>query len=201
MRFVTLFVAVGWVGIFGCASMVAATAADTDRPSIAAIRTVDFLGKKFERKFEATDKPVRIYEYFPQQQTPDNWLELIEFQVYPVNPDGNEPLDHARRTATAFKQKYPAMQFALYSDKNTGAVLLDFFYPTSTRKEPGKEFLEFNAFKFFRDTGSPLTMSFHYAKNIEGISSSRTIDDVTNDIKKTRQEVVPAMARFPLYRQ
>jgi hypothetical protein len=44
-------------------------------------------------------------------------------------------------------------------------------------------------------------MSFHYAKNIEGTSTSRTKDDVLSDIKKTRQEIVPAMARFPLYRQ
>ena len=93
------------------------------------------------------------------------------------------------------------MQFALYTDNNTGAAMLDFFFPTSTRKEKGQDFLEFNAFKFFHDAGSACTMSFHYAKNIEGPSTSRLLKDVSADLKKTRQEVVPAMAQFPLFRQ
>ncbi len=201
MRLIAFSVLVGCSGLIGCASTAVTTAPDPSRPSVADTRTVDFLGKRFELKFKATGKPVRIYEYFLVKETPDNWLELVEFQIYPVHPDGNEPLDHAKRTAAAFKQKYPYMQFALYSDNKTGAAFLDFFYPTSTRKEKGKDFLEFNAFKFFRDAGSPVAMSFHYAKNIEGTGTSRPMNDVSADIKKTRQEVVPAMARFPLFRQ
>lgn len=201
MRLVTFLLFVGYTGLIGCASTPVVTAPDPSRPSITDTQAVEFLGKRFELKFKATDKPVRIYEYFPAGETPDNWFELAEFQVYPVHPDGNEPMDHAKRTAAAFKQKYPYMQFALYADNNTGAALLDFFYPTSTRKDKGKEFLEFNAFKFFRDAGSAHTMSFHYAKNIESASATRKMNDVSGDIKKTRQEVVPAMAKFPLYRQ
>jgi hypothetical protein len=184
----------------GYASEVTA-AMDAGRVSVADTKTVEFIGKKFEIKFKATDKPVRIYEYFLANETPENWLELVEFQVYPVHPEGNEPMDHAKRTAAAFKKKYPYMQFALYSDNNSGAALLDFFYPESTRKEKEKGFLEFNAFKFFRDVGSEHTMSFHYAKNIESTSPSRPMNDVSGDIRKTRQEVVPAMAKLPLYRQ
>jgi hypothetical protein len=201
MRLATFLAAAGCLGLFGCASAPVATAPDPGRPSIADAQTVDFIGRKFVLKFKATDRPVRIYEYFPAQEGPENWLELAEFQIYPVNPNGNEPMDHAKRTAAAFKQKYPFMQFALYSDTKTGAAMLDFFYPASTRKEKGKEFLEFNAFKFFRDAGSPLTMSFHYAKNIEATGPSRPASAVSTDIKKTRQTVIPAMAAFPLYRQ
>ena len=177
------------------------TRTDSGRLSVTDTKTVEFVGKKYELKFKATDKPVRVYQYFLANETPDNWLELVEFQIYPVHPEGNEPMDHAKRTAAAFKKKYPYMQFALFSDNNTGAVLLDFFYPESSRKEKGKDFLEFNAFKFFRDAGSDHTMSFHYAKNIEGTNPSRPMNDVSGEIKKTRQEVVPAMAKFPLYRQ
>jgi len=110
-------------------------------------------------------------------------------------------MDLAKRTAASFMKKYPNMRFALYSNNNTDAVLLDYFYPDSNRKEKGKAFLEFSAFKFFRDAGSSHTMSFHYAKNIEGTNPSRPMGDVIDDIKKTRQEVVPAMAKFPLFRQ
>lgn len=201
MRLVTCLLFIGFSGLVGCASTPVATASDANRPSIADTQAVEFLGKKFELKFKATDQPVRIYEYFPARETPDNWSELVDFEVYPVRPDGNEPMDYAKRTAAAFKQKYPYMQFALYADNNTGAALLDFFYPTSTRKEKGKEFFEFNAFKFFRDADSAHTMSFHYAKNIESTSPTRSMNDVSSDIKTTRQEVVPAMAKFPLYRQ
>ncbi len=175
--------------------------ASSERASVTSTQIVEFIGKKFELKFKATDKPVRIYEYFLSNETPENWLEMVAFEIYPVHPEGNEPMDHAKRTAAAFKQKYPYMQFALFTGKNTDAALLDFFFPESTRKEKDKNFLEFNAFKFFRSAGSPYTMSFHYVKNIEGTSASRPMERVSSDIKKTRQEVVPAIARFPLYRE
>lgn len=187
--------------LVGCAATPVASPPDTSRPSVAATQTVEFIGKKFELKFKDTDKPVRIYEYYPAQEIPTDWFELAEFQIYPVRSDGNEPMDFAKRLAAAFKQKYPYMQFALYSDSNTGAAMLDFFYPTSTRKDKGKDFLEFNAFKFFRDAGSAQTMSFHYARNIESTSASRPMESVSAEVKQTRMEVVPAMARFPLYRQ
>jgi len=176
------------------------TPTDSARPSVADTKTVEFIGKKFELKFKTTSQPVQIYEYFIANETPENWLELVDFHIYPVHP-GNEPMDLAKRTAASFMKKYPNMRFALYSNNNTDAVLLDYFYPDSNRKEKGKAFLEFSAFKFFRDAGSSHTMSFHYAKNIEGTNPSRPMGDVIDDIKKTRQEVVPAMAKFPLFRQ
>ena len=181
-------------------SMLPAYAADPDRPSVASTQTVDFLAQKFALKFKAADKPVQIYEYFPADQTPRDWLELVEFQIYPPHPEGDAPVDHAKRTAAAFKKKYPHMRFALHLDKRSGAIMLDFFYPTSTRKEDGKEFLEFNAFKFFRDASGERTLSFHYAKNIEGPHGSRPMSEVSADIRKTREDVLPAMAKFPLFR-
>ena len=177
-----------------------AYAADSGRPSVAGTQTLEFLAKQFALKFKATDKPVQIYEYFPAGQTPRDWLELVEFQIYPVHPEGDEPLDHAKRTAAAFKKKYAHMRFAVHSDKRSGAIMLDFFYPNSTRKERGKEFLEFNAFKFFRDGSGERTLSFHYAKNIEGPHASRPMSEVSADIRKTRDDVLPAMAKFPLFR-
>jgi len=176
------------------------TPTDSARPSVAGTKTVEFIGKKFELKFTTTSQQVQIYEYFLANETPENWLELVDFHIYPVHP-GNEPMDLAKRTAASFMKKYPNMRFALYSNNNTDAVLLDYFYPDSNRKEKGKAFLEFSAFKFFRDAGSSHTMSFHYAKNIEGTNPSRPMGDVIDDIKKTRQEVVPAMAKFPIFRQ
>src|SRR5712691_823757 len=134
MRLIAFLVLVGCSGLIGCVSAPVTTPPDLSRPSVTNTQTVEFLGRKFELKFKATDQPVQIYEYFLARETPSAWLELVEFQIYPVHPDGNEPMDHAKRTAAAFKTKYPYMRFALYSDKNTNAALLDFFYPTSTRK-------------------------------------------------------------------
>lgn len=174
---------------------------DSTRPSVADTKTVEFIGKKFELKFKATDKPTRIYEYFLDKETPDNWLELVEFQIYPIHPEGNEPMDHAARTANSFKKTYPYMQFALFSEEKGGGALLDFLCPESSSKEKGKDYLEFNAFKFFRDSGSDRTMSFHYTKNIEYTKEARTTGKALSEIKKTRQDIIPAMAKFPLYRQ
>lgn len=175
------------------------TTPDPGHPSVANIQTVEFIGKKFELKFKATDQPVQIYEYYLPDEGPSDWIELVEIQIYPVNPDGNEPIDFGNRIATAFIQQYPDMQYALLSDNNSDAVILDFFYPTSTRKETGKEFLEWDAFKFFRDVDSEQVIGFHYAKNIEFISSSRSFDDVLSDTNKTRETIEAAMAEFSLF--
>jgi hypothetical protein len=174
-----------------------ATPPDLSHPSIAKTQMVEFNGKKFELKFKATDQPVQIYEFYLPNETPSDWIELVDFQIYPVNPDGNKPIDFAKRVAAAFMQQYPDMQYALISDNNSDAAVLDFFYPTSSRNEKGKKFLEFDAFKFFSAASGTQTMSFHYAKNIEFISP----DSFLSEFKKTREEIVSAMTEFPLFSQ
>lgn len=184
-----------------CAATPPVSAPDAGRPSIADTESVEFLGKRFDLKFEDMVGPTRIYEYFAGGDTPQDWLELVEFQVYPVHQEANAPLDFARRTAAALQQKYPQMQFGLYTIDGTDATLLDFFFPMSTRKVPGKQFLEFNVFKFFRDQDGGQTLSFHYVRNIESVSASRSADEVIADLKAARSAVLPAMVEFPLYRQ
>lgn len=200
-RLAQLVVALVALGLVGCATTPGASGTETGRPSIAATRSVDFLDKRFERKFEHVTGPVRRYEYFAGSDSPEDWLELVEFQVYPVHPEGNAPIDFATRTAAALQQRFPQMRFGLVEDEEAGIVLLDFIYPMSLRREPGRQFLEFNAFKFFRDQGGQRTLSFHYAKNIEGLSRSRSEADVIEELKRTRGQVIPALAEFPLYRE
>lgn len=179
----------------------AAAPAHGSWPSVAATTRVDFLGKPFERKWKSTDGPVKRYEYYPGKQTPNNWFEMVEFQVYPMRADGNGPRAHAVRLAEDFKRHYPYMKFALYADKSTGAALLDFFYPTSVRKDKDKQYFEFDAFKFFRDPVSGHTLCFHYAKNIEAPGPDHPMSDVAADLNNTRHKVIPAMARFGAYRE
>jgi hypothetical protein len=189
------------LGIFlflGFTSVLVSAQSEPIRPSIAATKTVNFIGKNFELKFQSQQQAVPVFEYFLPNEAVDKWSELIDFRVYPVHPSGNEPMDHAVRTAKLFKQQYPYMQLALYSDSKTGAALLDFFYPTSTRKDGN--FIEFNAFKFFRDASTQNVMSFHYAKNIPGMEGDGNMEQVSMNIKATRAEVIPAIAKFPLYR-
>lgn len=201
MNFSKFLIFIGFIVISGCVSTPVITQPDPSRSSVRKTQSIEFIGKRFELKFKDTNNTVKIYEYFHGNDSPTDWIELVEFQVYPAHSNGNDPIDHAKRTAAVFKKKYPYMRFALLSDKRTGAAILDFFYPTSTRKEKNKEFLEFNAFKFFRDAGSSRIMSFHYAKNIEGKSKDRPLQIVSIDINKTRKKVIPALANFPLFRQ
>jgi hypothetical protein len=171
------------------------TTPDLKPPFGSQYTTVEFIGKKFELRFNATDQPVQIYEYYLPNESPSDWIELVEIQIYPVNPDGNKPLDFANRTADAFIKQYPDMRYSLLTKDNADEAILDFFYPTATREG----YLEFDAFKFFRDSSSSHVIGFHYAKNIEGISSSRSSDDVLGDIKKTIEEIESAMAEFNLF--
>jgi len=156
---------------------------------------IEFIGKKFELKFKDATQPTQIYEYYLPNESPSDWFELVDIEIYPVNPSGNTPIDFANRTADAFKQQYPDMQYSLLTKNNSDEAILDFFYPTATREG----YLEFDAFKYFRDPGSSHVIGFHYAKNVEGISSSRSSDDVLSDLRKTIKEIESAMAEFNLF--
>ena len=158
-----------------------------------------FLGKVFTLKFQATDQPVQIYEFFLPADDPSDWIELVEIQIYPVNPNGNQPRDFANRTAAAFEQQYPDLPLGMLANNNSAVVILDFIYPTSTHQRQGRQFLEFNAFMFFPDIDTEQVIGFHYAKNIESTRPSRTMDDVNDEILDTRVAVEEAMAKFSLF--
>jgi hypothetical protein len=89
------------------------------------------------------------------------------------------------------------MQYSLLTENNSDEVILDFFYPISTRTG----YLEFDAFKYFNDPSNSHVIGFHYAKNIEDVNSSRTFDDVVDELKKTIKEIESAMAEFNLFDQ
>ena len=165
-----------------------------DISSASDIQTVELLGKQFELKFATTDKPVKSYEYYLANESPDDWFELVEFQIYPLNQDGNQPVDFANRTAAAFVQQYPDMKYALFSDKSSSSAILEFFYPTSTRTD--KDYLEFDAFKYFQESGSTSVICLHYARNFEGVSAARPSSVASAEMKKARVEVEAALAKF-----
>lgn len=163
--------------------------------SVADIQKIEFIGKTFKLQFTSTDQGVQRYEYYLPTESPSDWFELVEIQVYPVNPAGNEPIDFANRIANAFIQQYPDMKYSLLQNDNANEAILDFFYPTSTRAG----YLEFNAFKFFKDPASEHVIGFHYAKNIEDSNSSRSYDTVVADLKQTIKDIESAMAEFDLF--
>ncbi len=166
-----------------------------DVSSIASLQTIEFNGKTFELKFKSTDQPVQIYEFYLPSEGPTDWIELVEIQIYPASNPPILPLEYAKQTANSFVQQFPDMQYSLISNDNSGEVILDFFYPLATREG----YLEFDAFKYFSDPSGSQVICIHYAKNIEDIGSSRSYDDVLNDIKNTRKEIVSALAQFNLF--
>lgn len=170
-------------------------------PSIATTSHVLFLGERFTRKWQATDGPVKRYEYYPVKQTPDDWLELTEFQVYTNGSIDDTPSLYAKHLDAVFKAKYPGMPARLYANKKTGEAILVVLYPTSLRKLAGKKFVEFDAFKYFQDPVGKHVICFHYAKNIEAPSSSHPASAFNTEITKTWQTVLPAMALFKPYRE
>lgn len=161
------------------------------------IQTIEFVGKEFELKFKSLDQPVQTFEYYLPNESPSDWLELVEIQYYPVHPTANQPVEFAQRIADAFMQQYPDMQYSLLTNNNTNEAMLNFFYPTATRAG----YLEFNAFKFLKDPGSSRVIGFHYAKNIEDISASRSHDDVLAEIRQTVKDIEAALAKFNLFEQ
>lgn len=183
------------------AAMASPSAAAPTAPSVAATKNVRFLGKQFSRKWQSKGRPVKQYEYYLTGENPSDWYEMLEFQIYPTDSQGDKPVAFAKRVAGAFKSKYPKMPLSIYTNDKTGEAMLYVLYPTSTRKADDKKYLEFDGFKFFRDPVSKRVLCIHYAKNIEAPSASHPMTDVATEIKQTRKRVFPALAQFSAYRE
>lgn len=81
--------------------------------------------------------------------------------------------------------------------KKTGVTTLMLFYPSSLRKDG--RFSEFSIFKFYKDSATGQNITFHFARNIP-VATPEAERDLEKNLRKLQQEVLPAMARFPLYR-
>lgn len=172
-----------------------AAPSENELSPFAGLQTIEFIGKTFELQFTSIDQQVERYEYYLPNESPADWLELVEIQVYPVNPAGNEPIDFANRIANAFIQQYPEMRYSLLQNDAANEVILNFFYPTATREG----YLEFNAFKFIKDPSSSHVIGFHYAKNIEDVNASRSQDELVAELKQTIKDIESALATFDLF--
>lgn len=114
--------------------------------SLAGTKTVEFLGKQFTRKFQDANQALRFYEYFPEKQSPTDWRELVDFQVYAPTPKPREPIDYARTVTGKFSHDTPQSSYHTYTNYKTGAVILALIYPRSMHKDEHKKFFEFSAF-------------------------------------------------------
>lgn len=192
-----------WLGIVCCFISACSTSAQKTitkpAPSIAGSKTVEFLGKRFTRKFQDANQVLRFYEYFPEKQTPTDWWELVDFQVYAPTPKPREPIDYARTVTGKFSHDYAQSSYHTYINYKTGTVILELIYPRSTRKDAHKKFFEFSAFKFYRDSGSGQVIVFHYARNIEAAGPERGEQSVRLEIKRIRDKVLHALTGFPDY--
>lgn len=161
------------------------------RPSLAATQSIEFEGQRFVRKFEDTDHAVSVYEFFLPQEEPQDWTELVAFRVSQAG--AGSAVEQATRTAQLFKQQYPHMQFGLLQDQSGEAAMVDFFVPG----EDSQPYLEFNIFKFFSaDNGQ--VISFQYGKKV---STDRDSEETVAQMRALRQQMMNAMAAFPVYRK
>lgn len=161
------------------------------RPSLAATQSIEFEGQRFVRKFEDTDHAVSVYEFFLPQEEPQDWTELVAFRVSQAG--AGSAVEQATRTAQLFKQQYPHMQFGLLQDQSGEAAMVDFFVPG----EDSQPYLEFNIFKFFSaDNGQ--VISFQYGKKV---STDRDSEETVAQMRALRQQMMNAMAVFPVYRK
>ncbi|NWE42237.1 hypothetical protein HX875_22360 [Pseudomonas yamanorum] len=183
--------------LFGCASKPTVAPPDLSRPSIAETKSVVFAGKTYVLKYQARGN-VPLWEYFLAPESVNAWSELVDFRLAPPQTTGNEPRDLANLIAQAHKQEYPNLPVEMFSDEKTDAIYVLLFYPTSTRKDGS--FFEFNIFKYYKDNGTGQIISFHFAKNIPSDTPAAR-QELPGHMARLRAEVIPAMGKFPLYRQ
>lgn len=163
------------------------------RPAITATEMIRFNEKQFHLGYRGGAQQVPVYEYFLPNESAANWSQLVGFRVYPPLSGDNSPLAHAQGTAALFRDHFPDIEFALYEDAETGTAMLDVLVPAGDERPQ----MEFNVFKFFPDPDTDRMISFHYARRL----SERThVVQGPNATQALRQELLPEMAAFPLYR-
>jgi hypothetical protein len=166
------------------------------RPSVAETNSLIFAGKTFVLKYQ-TDGQIPLKEYFLPEESVDAWSDMADFRVAPPLLNDLEPVDLANRAALLHQQDYPLMTVQLNTDDYSGVTTMMLFYPSSLRKDG--RFSEFSIFKFYKDSATGQNITFHFARNIP-VATPEAERDLEKNLRKLQQEVLPAMARFPLYR-
>lgn len=163
------------------------------RPAITATDTVRFNGKDFHLGYRGGAQRVPVYEYFLTNESAANWSQLVGFRMYPPLDGDNSPLAHAKGTAELFRDHFPDLEFALYEDAAGETAMLDVLVPAASDRPQ----MEFNVFKFFPDPATDRMISFHYARRLSDQAREAQGQNTTQAL---REELLPEMAAFPLYR-
>lgn len=197
MHLFKLSCCLGVLLLAGCAM---APTVDTSHPSVSSTEKLVFIGKTFTRKYQTTRHPVRLYEFYPAGQTPDDWYELFDVEIYPQTSPALKPVVYARRLVQLFHRRFPRQPYTVYTNRKDDSLVLALVYPISVRKDKEKKYVEFSAFKFYRVSGGGRVMSLHYARNIEAASSTRTRNSVRLEVKDTRDQIIKALSVYPPFR-
>lgn len=165
-------------------------------PSIEETRSVDFLGQTFVRKAEGKKGGDEFEQFYLANESPTSWTTFADFRAYGVTA-GNDPVMQARALAQVIQIANPKVRYAIFISNDRQTALIDFATWSPESIKDG--YVEFNAFRFFKDSADGPVLSFHYVKKIP---SRRPESDAT--IWKSwpvHFDALDALARFPRYRR
>jgi hypothetical protein len=165
-------------------------------PSIGNTRSVDFLGQTFLRKADGKQAGEQFEQFYLANESPTSWTAFADFRAYAVTA-GNDPVMQARALAQVIQIANPKVRYSIFISNDRQTALIDFATWSAESLKGG--YVEFNAYRFFKDLPNGPVLSFHYVKKM---SSRRPQDDAMAwKSWPVHFDVLDALARFPTYRR
>lgn len=156
-----------------------AVASQATEPSETKIHSVSFDGNVLVFAFEGKTPGSSFQEFIPKGETLENWTKLVGVYRYPHVDD---PMKFAQKMARMTKHQYPLSQFAIISNENKGAVILDFVaYPRYL------EFVEYNVW-MFQKNGTYGLIAYQYA-----VRDYENPKELLSNVEPLRQRLRKAM--------
>jgi hypothetical protein len=152
----------------------------------AGANAVYFDGQTYVKAFEKKSKTASVTEYLPSGETLKSWNRLVAFRTM----TGTEnPKLAAMGLIRALKHSNPQAQSAMFEHPASKDVIVDFV----TWPADGS-FIEFNIFRYSRQSGGKGLLLQQYAQRAYGDDSTAFLEK----LKTERQRLVDVMAKTGL---
>ena len=158
--------------------------------------SVDFLGQTFLRKSVVKKGGDDLEQFYLANESPASWTAFTDFRTYATTA-GNDPVMQARAVAQVIQIANPKVRYAIFISNDRQTALIDF--ATWSPETVKRGYLEFNVFRFFKDSAAGQVLSFHYVKKV--LSRRPESDAMSWKSWPVHVDAVDAMARFPRYRR
>lgn len=152
-------------------------------PALAQAPTTEFLGQKFEKKFEGGNpaNASKFVEFAPPQEDIKQWTRLVSYRVFPKMEQ--DAVKAVNTIAKLLMERDKGARYSVVQNEKTKEAIIDFL---TTVKD---DVMEFNVFKYTPAPGGGMVAT-QYAMRF------RIGSTTAEEMRKVRTAAVGEMAKY-----